>query len=163
MKQVHAFTQPHTTDEGCEQDDRLIAEAKQRLYARLQTAGERFTALDGVKDYLSLQLADRQQEVFVALLLNNQHRLLAYRELFIGTIDGCSVYPRDVVRSALLCNANAVIVAHNHPSQWEEPSQADIHITRRLRDALALVDIRLLDHLLVAGRRTVSMAERGLL
>jgi len=108
-------------------------------------------------------LRDRPFEVFCCLYLDNRHRLIAFEELFRGTIDGAAVYPREVVRQAMLHNAAALIVAHNHPSGIAEPSHADALITQRLREALALVDIRLLDHLIVAGPATLSLAERGLL
>lgn len=114
-----------------------------------------------VRDYLSSHLRHRPHEVFAALFLDNQHRLLVYEELFQGTIDGASVYPREVVKRALGHNAAALILAHNHPSGVAEPSQADRRITDRLRDALALVDIRVLDHLVVGDGEIVSFAERG--
>jgi DNA repair protein RadC len=101
--------------------------------------------------------------MFCCLFLDNRHRLMAFEELFRGTIDGASVHPREVVRQALYRNAAAVILAHNHPSGVAEPSQADELITLRLRDALALVDIRVLDHLIVGDNRCVSLAERGVL
>ena len=101
--------------------------------------------------------------MFCCLYLDNRHRLIAFDELFRGTIDGASVHPREVVREALAHNAAALILAHNHPSGVAEPSRADELITQRLRDALALVDIRVLDHLIVAGPETLSFAERGLL
>jgi DNA repair protein RadC len=101
--------------------------------------------------------------VFCALFLDNRHRLIACDELFRGTIDGASVHPREVVRQALARNAAAVILAHNHPSGIAEPSQADELITLRLKDALGLVDIRVLDHLIVGDSRCVSLAERGVL
>jgi len=112
--------------------------------------------------WLSAHLRDRPREVFACLFLDTRHRLLHYAELFHGTIDGASVHPREVVRAALSHNAAAVIVAHNHPSGVAEPSQADVQITRRLREALALVDVRLLDHVVV-GDECVSLARRGLL
>ena len=115
------------------------------------------------KRYLSARLTDRSYEVFCCLYLDNRHRVLAFEELFRGTIDGTSVYPREVVKQSLRHNAAAVIVAHNHPSGVAEPSQADEHITRRLRDALALVDIRLLDHFVVGDTETVSLAARGVI
>jgi DNA repair protein RadC len=115
------------------------------------------------RDYLRAQLRDREHEVFCCLHLDNRHRLLAYEELFRGTIDGASVHPREVVKSALARRAAAVILAHNHPSGIAEPSRADEAITLRLRDALALVDIRVIDHLIVGGPDCTSLAERGLL
>jgi DNA repair protein RadC len=113
--------------------------------------------------YLSARLRDYPYEVFAALFLDNRHRVISYEELFRGTIDGASVHPREVVRKALLHNAAAVIFSHNHPSGVAEPSQADQRITERLRDALALVDIRVLDHIVIGDGEHCSLAERGLL
>jgi DNA repair protein RadC len=116
-----------------------------------------------VRDYLRLTLAGREQEVFVVLLLDAQHRVIACEELFHGTLTQTSVYPREVVKCSLRHNAAAVIFAHNHPSGVAEPSHADEILTRSLKSALALVDIQVLDHFIVAGSRTMSFAERGLL
>jgi DNA repair protein RadC len=116
-----------------------------------------------VRDYLRLTLAGREQEVFAVLLLDAQHRVIACEELFQGTLTQTSVYPREVVKCALKHNAAAVIFAHNHPSGIAEPSHADEILTRSLKSALALVDIQVLDHFIVAGARTMSFAERGLL
>lgn len=112
---------------------------------------------------LALQglLQTRDREVFAALFLDNQHRILAYEELFLGTLSAATVYPRDVVKRALHHNAAALMLVHNHPSGYPEPSRADIEITLRLQDALALVDIRILDHLVVGTEGVVSLAERG--
>ena len=112
--------------------------------------------------YLHSQLRDRQQEVFVCVMLDNRNRVIIYREMFYGTIDGASVYPREVVKQALTDNAASVIFAHNHPSGIAEPSQSDIQITERLKNALALVDIRVLDHVIV-GDNTTCFCERGLI
>ncbi|HVY65410.1 MAG TPA: DNA repair protein RadC [Gammaproteobacteria bacterium] len=113
--------------------------------------------------YLSARLLDLPHEVFSCLFLDTRHRLIRYEELFRGTIDGATVYPREVVKRALQCNASAVIVGHNHPSGVAEPSEADRSITIKLAKALALVEIRLLDHLVVSRGGHVSLAERGLL
>ncbi len=118
---------------------------------------------DAVRDYLRLALAALPYEMFVALFLDSQNRLLASCELFRGTLAQTSVYPREVVKSALAHNAAGVIFAHNHPSGVAEPSRADELLTAALKQALALVDIRTLDHLIVAGPRVVSFAERGLI
>ncbi len=112
--------------------------------------------------YLHSQLRDRQHEIFACLMLDNRNRVIAFRELFRGTIDGASVYPREVVKQALTDNAASVILAHNHPSGVSEPSQADIQITERLKSALALVDIKVLDHVIV-GEQTLCFSERGLI
>lgn len=116
-----------------------------------------------VRQFLQLQLAGREHEVFVVLYLDAQNRLLREQELFRGTLTQTSVHPREVVKQALRFNAAAVILAHNHPSGVAEPSRADELLTRALREALALVDVRVHDHLIVAGPATVSFAERGLL
>ena len=114
-----------------------------------------------VRDYLRVALATLEHEVFCLILADNRHRLLALVEMFRGTIDGASVHPREVVKEVLKHNAAAVILVHNHPSGRAEPSQADELITLRLRDALALIDVRVVDHLIVAGSDIVSLAERG--
>ena len=116
-----------------------------------------------VRHYLKACIRDYTREVFVCLFLDTQHRLISSETLFSGTLDSSSVYPREVVQRALSLNAAAVIFAHNHPSGIAEPSQADERITLRLRDALALVDIRVLDHMIVGDNQVLSMAERGLL
>jgi len=115
------------------------------------------------REYLRLRLADYPAEVFGCLFLDNQHRILAVRELFTGTVDGAAVHPRVVVQQALGINAAALVFYHNHPSGVAEPSQADQAITRRLKEALALVDIRVLDHFVVTCETSVSFAERDLL
>jgi DNA repair protein RadC len=114
-------------------------------------------------DFLSATLRDLEHEVFCCLYLDKRHRLIEYQELFRGTIDGASVHPREIVKLALQRNSAAVIVAHNHPSGIAEPSQADELITLRIKEALALVDIRLLDHIIIGDGTSVSLAERGLL
>lgn len=126
----------------------------------------RGSALDSpkaAKDYLMLRLGELPHEVFCVIYLDNRNRVIECQELFRGTINGASVYPREVVREALQRNAAACLFAHNHPSGVAEPSQADELITHRLRDALSLVDIRVIDHLVVSSGDAVSMAERGLL
>ncbi len=132
---------------------------------RYQTgrAGERefLESPDAVKSVIALHMRDLENEVFSCLFLDNRHRLINYQELFNGTIDSASVYPREVVKAALKQNAAAVIFAHNHPSGVAEPSRADIEITAKLKKALALVDIRVLDHIIAGDGYQVSMAERG--
>jgi DNA repair protein RadC len=113
--------------------------------------------------FLTARLRDLPYEVFACLYLNTRHHIIAFEELFRGTLDGATVHPREVVRQAIAYNAAALIVVHNHPSGVAEPSRADEAITRRLSEALALVDVRLLDHLIIAGPHTVSLAERGML
>ncbi|MEH6344575.1 MAG: DNA repair protein RadC [Bermanella sp.] len=122
-----------------------------------------FTEPKTVKNYLTTRLRHLPHEVFCCLFLDSQHRLIIFEELFQGTIDGASVYPREVVKKSLGHNAAAVIFAHNHPSGVSEPSQSDERITHRLINALELVDVRVLDHFIVGEGDVVSMAERGLL
>jgi DNA repair protein RadC len=117
---------------------------------------------DETRRYLLTQLQSYPQEVFACLFLDNRNRIISFDKMFYGTIDGASVYPREVVRLALKRNSAAVIFAHNHPSGVAEPSRADEQITKRLKEALALVDIRVLDHIVI-GDEAVSFAERGLL
>ena len=115
------------------------------------------------RNYLKARLRAYPHEVFACLFLDNRHRVIAFEELFTGTIDGASVHPREVVRRAIYHNAAALIFAHNHPSGVAEPSHADRLITQRLKDALAIIDIRVLDHIVVGDTEIVSFAERGLL
>ncbi len=140
-----------------------VLEMGRRHLSATMKEGDLLTSPHLVRNYLSAQLRHQAQEVFAVLFLDNQHRLIAYEEMFFGTIDGASVYPREVVKKALAKNAAAVILAHNHPSGIAEPSQADQHITRRLQDALQLVDVRVIDHMVVGDKEVVSFAERGLL
>lgn len=140
----------------------VLEMARRHLSASLQ-AGNVLSSPVLVRQYLSAQLRHQAREVFAIIFLDNQHRLLAYDELFYGTIDGASVYPREVVKQALARNAAAVILAHNHPSGVAEPSQADRRITERLKAALELVEIRVLDHMIVGDSEVISFAERGLL
>ena len=128
-----------------------------------QIRSEVLSSPEDTKRYLRLRLGSRECEYFSVLFLDNRHRVIEIEDMFRGTIDGSSVYPREVVKLALLHNAAAVIFAHNHPSGVAEPSQADRAITERLKNALALVDIRVLDHFVIAASESVSFAERGLL
>jgi DNA repair protein RadC len=116
-----------------------------------------------VRDYPTVTLGDRECEYFCVILLDTRHRVLRFVELFRGTIDGASVYPREVVKLALHEHAAAVVLVHNHPSTVAEPSVADEMITQRIRDAMQLVDVRVLDHLIIAGASVVGFAESGLL
>lgn len=125
--------------------------------------GNALTSPGAVRNYLRSRMAHLPHEVFACLFLDNQHRVITFEELFRGTLDSASVYPREVVKRALACNAAALILTHNHPSGVAEPSQADQMLTRRLKEALALVDIRVLDHLVIGDGEPVSFAERGLL
>lgn len=138
-------------------------ELARRHYAELMQAGPALANPRATREFLRARLRDRDHEVFCCLFLDNRHRVICFEEVFRGTLDGASVHPRDVVKLALARNAAAVILAHNHPSGVAEPSQADELITARLRDALGLVDIRVLDHIVVGDAACVSFAERGLL
>ena len=124
---------------------------------------EVFSASADVRRYLRHRLGGRPREVFGALFLDAQHRLITFREIFLGTVDSATVHPREVLRETLALNAAAVIFVHNHPSGVAEPSTSDVKITERLRHLLQLVDVRVLDHIVVSGTEAVSMAERGLL
>jgi len=138
-------------------------ELARRHYAAALRTGPLLDSPGATHQFLIARLRDQPHELFCCLHLDNRHRLIAFDELFRGTIDGASVHPREVVKQALSRNAAAVILAHNHPSGVAEPSQADELITRRLCEALALVDIRVLDHCIVAGSACLSFAQRGLL
>jgi DNA repair protein RadC len=141
----------------------LIQQAIACLEARYHVRQEALTSPQDTRDYLKLRLAGVPYEVFAILLLDNRHRVIQYRELFRGTIDGASVHPREVVRLVLGTNAAAVILAHNHPSGVAEPSQADLRITQRLQEALALIEVRVLDHIVIGEGEGASFAERGLI
>ncbi len=136
--------------------------ARRHLYEELKR-GDALTSPGAVRQYLKSRLLALPHEVFACLFLDNQHRVIAFEELFRGTLDSASVYPREVMKRALAHNAAALILTHNHPSGVAEPSQADLHLTRRLREALGLVDIRVLDHLVIGDGEPVSLAERGLI
>ena len=140
----------------------ILEAARTHLRSRVRR-GTPLTSPELVRDFLAVTLGDRDCEYFCLLLLDTQHRLLQFVELFRGTIDGARVHPREVVKTVLEARAAAVVVVHNHPSQVAEPSTADELITKKLRIALDVIEVRLLDHLIVAGGDVVSFAERGLL
>ena len=142
--------------------DQILEAARQAIEHKMQR-GASFSSPAAVKEYLRAKLAGFEHEVFAVLFLDTQHRLIEYVEMFRGTIDSASVYPREVVKQALRLNAAAVIISHNHPSGNPEPSAADRALTLQLKSALALVDVRTLDHIIVAGSLTTSFAERGLI
>ncbi len=147
-----------------DREDRLIARAKKALARRLAAPGAAIDSPAAVRDFLTLELGEEAREVFCALFLDAQNRVLSFEPLFAGTLTQTSVYPREVVRRCLELNAAAVVFAHNHPSGVTEPSKADEDLTDRLRAALAMFDVRVLDHFIVGGvSRPVSFAERGLL
>ena len=142
---------------------RALPELARRYYSESLPCGETIRSPADTEAFLQARMRHLGHELFCCLFLDNRHRVLRFDELFRGTIDGTSVYPREVVKEALAVNAAAVILAHNHPSGVAEPSQADERITKRLKSALELVDIRLLDHLIIGDGRATSLASRGLL
>ena len=141
----------------------VLPELARRYFEETLPIGEAIRSPSDTETFLMARLRDRPHEVFCCLYLDNRHRVLLFEELFRGTIDGTSVYPREVVKRALTVNAAAIILAHNHPSGVAEPSQADERITRRVKSALELVDIRLLDHLIIGDGISTSLASRGML
>ena len=144
------------------EENNVIAQGLAILSRRMR-ANDQLSSPDSVRDYLRMSLSGREHEVFVVVLLDAQHRVLRCEEMFRGTLTQTSVYPREVVKTALAANAASVIFAHNHPSGANEPSQADELLTRELKAALALVDVKVLDHFVIAGAQSLSFAERGLL
>lgn len=142
---------------------RALPSLARRYFEESLPCGETIRSPSDTESFLKARMQHLGHELFCCLYLDNRHRVLRFDELFRGTIDGTSVYPREVVKEALSVNAAAVILAHNHPSGVAEPSQADERITLRLKSALELVDIRLLDHLIVGNGAATSLASRGLL
>ncbi len=140
----------------------VLEMSKRHLQERMQR-GDALSNPDETRHFLNARLRDYPHEVFAILFLDNQHRVIEFEELFHGTIDGATVHPREVIRRALHHNAAALILAHNHPSGLTEPSHSDQSITQKLKDALALVDIRLLDHFIIGDGAPTSLAERGML
>lgn len=134
-----------------------------RLLQEDMRRGDALSSPGAVRDYLKLLLTRREHEVFVAIFLDAQHRVISTEEMFRGTLTSTSVYPREVVKRALALNCAAIIFSHNHPSGLAEPSNADRMLTDALKQALALIDVRVLDHLIVAGTSILSFAERGLI
>ena len=140
----------------------IVAQALSILECQVREANA-LCSPDAVRDYLRLLLGERQHEVFVCVFLDSQHRVIATDEMFRGTLTQTSVYPREVVKEALAHNAASVILAHNHPSGSTDPSRADEALTHTLKAALALVDVRVLDHLVVTRSNVLSFAEKGLI
>ena len=159
LMQSMAYTRYRLTGETTEQD--VLAAAEGILKARLERQGSLNSPTDATA-FLRMRLGALQHEEFHVLWLDNRHRILECQKLFTGTVDGACIYPREVVRAALSVNASAAIFAHNHPSGIAEPSTADRTITNELRDALRLIGVRILDHIVV-GAECVSMAHRGLM
>ncbi|EKN6043341.1 DNA repair protein RadC [Yersinia enterocolitica] len=150
-----------TVAEMSPSEQRTVRRALNLLARQLREPGVAFTSTHVTRDWLRLHLTGLEREVFIVLWLDNQNRLLAQETLFTGTINSTTVHPRELVKSAMKHNAASAVLAHNHPSQLAEPSQADRQITDRLVNALGLVDVRVLDHLVVGGLDIVSFAERG--
>ena len=142
---------------------RALPELARHYFEETLPRGAAIHSPADTETFLLARLRDRPHEVFCCLYLDNRHRVLKFEELFRGTIDGTSVYPRELIKQALAVNAAAIILAHNHPSGVAEPSQADERITRRVKSALELVDIRLLDHLIIGDGTSTSLASRGML
>src|SRR5687767_6152342 len=143
--------------------DAVIATALRVLELRLRKSSAALTSPGAVRDYLRLAIADKEREVFMCLWLDAQHRVIEAEEAFVGSLTQTSVYPREIVKAALRVNAAAVIFAHNHPSGVAQPSQADELLTANLKEALALIEVKVLDHFIIAGNQAISFAERGLL
>jgi DNA repair protein RadC len=144
-------------------DDLIVARALAIVERRLSIAGAVLNSPSTVRDYLTLTIAGHEHEVFMVVFLNAQHQVIHTEQMFRGTLTQTSVYPREVVKRSLALNASAVIFAHNHPSGVGDPSQSDRLLTDALKHALSLVDVRVLDHFIIAGISTFSFAERGLL
>lgn len=144
-------------------DDEILSRALKIAESRFVRLSEPLSDPNASRDFLRLRIGSLTREVFCVAYLDNRHRVIAFEELFRGTLDGASVHPREVVRGAMEHNAAAVIFAHNHPSGVAEPSEADRRLTQRLKEALALVDVRVLDHIVVGATEITSFAERGIL
>ena len=140
-----------------------VLEMSRRHLHEQMVKGGALESPDATRHFLKAQMRDYEHEVFAALFLDNQHQVISFKELFVGTLDGASVYPREIVKLVLQQNAAAVIFAHNHPSGNVSPSQADRQITNRLKEALALIDVRVLDHFIVGANDEFSFAEHGLI
>lgn len=155
-----AYTVTTTTNKT---DDEIIAEALAILGKRMRVPGVAIKSPQDTKDFLTLRLAEQETEVFCCIYLDNRHRVIAFEEVFQGTIDNTTVHPREIVRRCMKHNAAAIILAHNHPSGVVNPSEADRHITTRIRGALEWIDVRVLDHFIVGGTDCLSLAEKGLI
>ena len=155
VRDVDGQSRPASSEEVLQQARRVLSQRVRR--------GATMSSPEAVRDYLRVQLGVLEHEVFCVIFLDAQHRIVALKEMFRGTVTQTSVYPREVVKESLAVNAAAVILAHNHPSGVAEPSRADEFLTQSLRQALALVDVRVLDHLVVAGADVTSFVELGLM
>ena len=157
------FTQQHGLGEAKYVQLQAVLEMSRRHMESTLQKGDAFTDSQATQFYFKQRLRHHQQEVFACLFLDNQNQLIKFEELFFGTINNASVYPREIIKKALQHNAAALIVGHNHPSGIAEPSQADKKITERIKSALDLIDVRLLDHIIVGDAETVSLAQQGYL
>ena len=157
---ISTLPTPSTLD--ADADNAIIESALNILHSRMTLPDTYITSPQDCKNYLKLKLAEKEHEIFAVLFLDTRHGIIKISEMFRGTIDGSSVHTREVVKEALACNAAAIILVHNHPSGISDPSEADKMITKRLKDSLALIDVRVLDHLII-GVDIVSFTERGLL
>ncbi|MBQ4781198.1 RadC family protein [Pectobacterium versatile] len=148
---------------GCvaSREQRIIQMALCLLEKRVRKNARQFKTSEDTKSWLLLELSSLEREVFMVLYLDNQHRLIEKEVIALGGINSTEVHPREILKASLRHNAAAVILAHNHPSGWAEPSQADRHITDKLKDSLSQLDVKVLDHLVVGGAEVVSFAERG--
>ena len=163
MKNVNSQPAAEYVANQIDNEEEIIQQALAIVAKRFLKSADPLTNPDLARKYLTLKLSGLQDEVFGCVYLSNQHHVIGDEALFKGTINGASVYPRVVVRECLASNAAAVMFYHNHPSGVAEPSQSDLRITNRLKDALSLVDVRVLDHFIVSAEDSVSLAERGLI
>lgn len=163
VREVSSESSPayNVTAIAADRDDRIIEQAVRILKSRMKEKGIEVTSPQGSMEYFKLQIAEKKHEVFCALYLDTRHRMIAFEEAFQGTVDGCSIHPRVIAARCLELGAAAVIFAHNHPSDDPTPSQADIQITKCLKTALSVLDVRVLDHLVVTRDECVSLAQRG--
>ena len=162
MEDLAAYTVTHAPATK-NSDDSIIAHALAILHNRMKAPGHAFCAPQEVKDYCCLNIGILDHEVFGVLFLDSQNRLIEYRAMFRGTLTQTSVYPREVAKEAMMLNAASVVLTHNHPSGSLNPSRADESLTQTLKTTLALIDVRVLDHVIVSGDQALSMAEKGLL
>lgn len=150
-----------TDSRSYESDTAIIEMAKDILKGRMTAFDVTFNSSESVKDFFSLDLASEEREVFAVLFLNTQNQLIEYKRMFMGTLKSVEVHPREIIRSAMLLNANALILAHNHPSGNSEPSQEDRTVTIQIEKAANMLGFKVLDHVVVGNESTVSFAERG--
>lgn len=151
----------NTAKQSYESDTAIIEMAKGILKSRMSSLDVTFNSSESVKDFLSLDLAAEEREVFAVLFLNTQNQLIEYKRMFLGSLRSVEVHPREIIRTAMELNANSLILSHNHPSGSSEPSQDDRNVTAQIEKAAKLLELKLLDHIVVGKGSTVSFAERG--